>query len=92
VVGRLSTSCAGLSNSRQGPGANTYHQDSTRKNGHKKTGIVSRDGNGAGPNDVDPAQWASDLREIQRGNIGGVVDHMLNSPAFRYRFGFYYGR
>jgi hypothetical protein len=47
---------------------------------------------GAGPNDIDPAQWAADLQEIQRGNIGGVVDHMLNSPAFRYRFGFYYGR
>lgn len=47
---------------------------------------------GMAPENVDPAQWSSDLAQIQRGNIAGVVDHMLNSPAFRYRYGFYYGR
>jgi len=47
---------------------------------------------GMAPENIDPAQWSAELSDIQRGNIAGVVDRMLNSPAFRYRYGFYYGR
>jgi len=47
---------------------------------------------GMAPENIDPTQWSAELSDIQRGNIAGVVDHMLNSPAFRYRYGFYYGR
>jgi len=47
---------------------------------------------GMTPENIDPAQWSAQLSNIQRGNIAAVVDQLVSSPAFRYRYGFYYGR
>jgi hypothetical protein len=38
--------------------------------------------------DVSREQWDSDLAQLERGNIAGVVDAIVRSQQFRTRFGF----
>jgi len=47
---------------------------------------------GIDPNSVDARTWDSDLARIAHGDVAGVVARMVDSRAFQYRYGFYYGR
>ncbi|HXT19592.1 MAG TPA: hypothetical protein VN923_02470, partial [Thermoanaerobaculia bacterium] len=82
AIGRIAANIAGSEESRY-----LVYQDRGVNNAQRLDALY-RELLGWTQADVGPDRWDSDLRELERGNLAGVVDAIVRSEQFRSRFGF----